>query len=99
VLSRGDQVLTLVVLKIDRSFVNRIGPHGENSEVAATIVALALDLGMKIVAEEVESAAQGDHLCVLRCHYGQGYYLARPLSSSDAAALLARAARPWSRPS
>jgi diguanylate cyclase (GGDEF)-like protein len=80
------------VLKIDRSFVSRIGPRGEGAEIAATIVALAHSLGMETVAEGVETAAQAAHLRSLRCHYGQGYHFARPLAAAEATALLARSA-------
>ena len=76
------------VLKIDRSFVSRIGPAGENAEIAATIVALAHNLNMKIVAEGVETPEQAEHLRNLHCHYGQGFYFSRPLTAPDAAALL-----------
>jgi diguanylate cyclase (GGDEF)-like protein len=74
------------VLKIDRSFVSRIGPQGDDSEIVATIVALAHNLGMKVVAEGVETAEQVDRLRSLNCQYGQGYFFARPLAA-DAAAL------------
>ncbi len=47
------------VLKIDRSFVSRIGPDGENSEIVETIVSLAHNLGMRVVAEGVETARAG----------------------------------------
>jgi diguanylate cyclase (GGDEF)-like protein len=79
------------VLKIDRSFVSRIGPNGEDAEIAATIVALAHNLGMQIVAEGVETAAQAAHLRAMRCQYAQGYHFSKPLASGDATALLARA--------
>ena len=78
------------VLKVDRSFVSRIGPNGENSEIVATIIALAHHLGMQVVAEGVETAEQAAHLRSLRCQYGQGYYFARPLSPEDTARRLAR---------
>ena len=52
------------ILKIDRSFVSRIGPNGENSEIVETIVALAHNLGMEVVAEGVETAEQGEQLRV-----------------------------------
>ncbi len=76
------------ILKIDRSFVSRIGPRGEDSEIVATIIALAHNLGMKVVAEGVETPEQADRLRVLNCQYGQGYYYARPLKPDDAAATL-----------
>jgi diguanylate cyclase (GGDEF)-like protein len=78
------------VLKIDRSFVSRIGPGGENSEIVATIVALAHNLNMKVVAEGVETDEQVARLRALNCRYGQGYYFARPLAAAAAAALLPR---------
>ncbi len=77
------------VLKIDRSFVSRIGPNGEDSEIVATIVALAHNLGMKVVAEGVETAEQAARLRALRCQYAQGFYFDRPLSAPDAASRLA----------
>ena len=76
------------ILKIDRSFVSRIGPNGENAEIVATIVALAHNLGMKIVAEGVETIDQAAQLRSLHCQYAQGYYFARPLKAADAAARL-----------
>jgi diguanylate cyclase (GGDEF)-like protein len=79
------------VLKIDGSFVSRIGPHGENSEIAAAIVALAHSLGMKIVAEGVETAEQAATLRDMGCEYGQGYFFAKPLTPADATRRLARA--------
>jgi diguanylate cyclase (GGDEF)-like protein len=78
------------ILKIDRSFVRRIGPAGENSEIVATIVALAHNLGMKVVAEGVETAEQAAQLRALRCQYGQGYYYSRPLPAEEAEAFLNR---------
>jgi len=79
------------MLKIDRSFVSRIGRNGENSEIAAAIVALAQGLGMKVVAEGVETPEQAEQLRTLGCHYGQGYHFAKPLGAPAAADLLARA--------
>ncbi|MFO0909554.1 MAG: EAL domain-containing protein [Isosphaeraceae bacterium] len=77
------------VLKIDRSFVSRIGPRGENSEIVATIIALAHNLGMKVVAEGVETAEQAARLRALHCEYGQGYYFSKPMAASEAENYLA----------
>jgi len=77
------------VLKIDRSFVSRIGPNGENAEIVATIISLAHSLGMQVVAEGVETAEQAEHLRSLKCRYGQGYYFAKPLKAEDAVEMLA----------
>jgi EAL domain-containing protein (putative c-di-GMP-specific phosphodiesterase class I) len=76
------------MLKIDRSFIGRIGAGGENSEIVRTIITLANNLGMHVVAEGVETEAQLAHLRALGCAYGQGYLFSRPVESAQAAALL-----------
>jgi EAL domain-containing protein (putative c-di-GMP-specific phosphodiesterase class I) len=80
------------ILKIDRSFVGRIGPNGEHSEIVATIVALAHNLGMRVVAEGVETAEQRDQLRALSCQYGQGYLFSRPVPPAAAEAILEKEA-------
>jgi EAL domain-containing protein (putative c-di-GMP-specific phosphodiesterase class I) len=75
-------------LKIDRSFVARIGSRGENIEIIHAIVALAHHLGLRVVAEGVETEAQALHLDKLGCEYAQGYYFARPLDVRGVEALL-----------
>lgn len=77
-------------LKVDRSFVSRMEQSGEDREIVHTIIALGHKLGMDIVAEGVETAAQMAILRQAGCQYGQGYFFARPLSSEDAAVLLAQ---------
>lgn len=75
-------------LKIDRSFVSRIGALGENLEIVQTIVSLAQSLGMDVVAEGIEMEEQVNPLIELRCEYGQGYLFSKPLDSQAAEALL-----------
>lgn len=70
-------------LKIDRSFVNRIG-EGESSEIVQTIINLASNLGMEVVAEGVETVEQLDFLKGIQCDYGQGYYYSRPVDNLSA---------------
>ena len=65
-------------LKIDRSFVYSVGENGENSEILRTIVMLAKNLQMKIIAEGIETEAQLSLLQFLGCDYGQGYLMAKP---------------------
>ena len=57
------------------------------------VVALAHNLHMKIVAEGVETAQQAALLRDMKCHYGQGYYVSRPLAAPAAAEYLTRFAR------
>lgn len=75
-------------LKIDRSFVNRIGPIGENSEIVRAIVTLAQNLGMDVVAEGVEVLEHVTALIALQCQYGQGFYFSRPVNGEVAGAML-----------
>lgn len=77
-------------LRIDRSFISPVGTNGGEPIVAA-IVALAHNLGMKVVAEGVESEAQVSSLCTLGCEFGQGFLWSEPVAAEQATALLAAA--------
>ncbi len=76
-------------LKIDRSFVARIGEDEGPGEIIRLIVGLAHTLGLDVVAEGTETAAQVEYLAALGCGYAQGYYFSRPIAPEaihDAAA-------------
>lgn len=75
-------------LKIDRSFVYRVGESGENSEILQTIISLAKNLKKKVIAEGIETHAQLALLQNLGCDYGQGYLLARPMTKDKAESAL-----------
>jgi EAL domain-containing protein (putative c-di-GMP-specific phosphodiesterase class I) len=77
-------------IKIDRSFVKRIEEDGNNSEIVRTIVTLARNLAMNVIAEGIETATQLAHLGVMECEYGQGYYISRPLDREVAETLIAK---------
>lgn len=77
-------------LKIDRSFIKKIGTLGENSEIVQTIVTLAHTLRMDVVAEGIELLEQVDPLIAMKCQYGQGYLFSKPLDSEEAGKLLSR---------
>ncbi|MFL6284673.1 MAG: putative bifunctional diguanylate cyclase/phosphodiesterase [Pyrinomonadaceae bacterium] len=81
-------------LKIDRSFVSRIGPDGANSEIARAIVTMAHSLKMSVVAEGVETEAQAAKLRSLACEYGQGYLFADALDVAGAESLISGASAP-----
>jgi len=68
-------------LKIDRSFVGRIGEAAENIEIVRTVVSLAENMGMEVVAEGVETLSQLMQLRKLKCQYGQGYLFSRPVDA------------------
>ncbi|WP_305784768.1 putative bifunctional diguanylate cyclase/phosphodiesterase [Symbioplanes lichenis] len=73
------------ILKIDRSFVDRLGAgEREDEALVRTIVRLARTLGMTTVAEGIENAAQLATLRELDCDLAQGYHLSRPLPAAEA---------------
>ena len=76
-------------LKIDRSFVSGMGPHGENAEIVGVIVTLARNLGMEVIAEGVETAEQLAMLRALRCGQVQGFYFSKPVAPEEVPAVLA----------
>jgi len=78
------------VLKVDRSFVDGVDTDPSDSAIVTAIVTLAHNLGMKAVAEGVETVAQLDELRRLGCDLGQGYLFARPASGDAVADLLER---------
>jgi EAL domain-containing protein (putative c-di-GMP-specific phosphodiesterase class I) len=88
--------LPLDVLKVDRSFVWAMEGSARSHAVVRTVVGLAHDLGMDVVAEGVETAGQAEALRVLGCRYGQGYHFARPAEPAAARAMLD--APPWAVP-
>ncbi len=75
-------------IKIDRSFVCRIGNHGGERTIVAAILALGHNLAMKVVAEGVETDAQLRALRELGCEQAQGYLFARPLGAEVIAEML-----------
>jgi len=83
------QELPFDTLKIDRSFVAQMGDGGGGDEVLKSIVALAKALRLTVVAEGVETANQVDSLRELACHFGQGFFFAKPLHWREAERLVA----------
>jgi diguanylate cyclase (GGDEF)-like protein/PAS domain S-box-containing protein len=84
------QRLPIDTLKIDRAFISRIGKDGNGSEIVRTILTLAHELGMKVVAEGIETDEQLSKLKDMNCEYGQGYLFTRAVNSQTAAAFLAK---------
>jgi EAL domain-containing protein (putative c-di-GMP-specific phosphodiesterase class I) len=70
--------LPIDTLKIDRSFVSRLGLEPESDAVVRTIVALAHTLNLSVTAEGIERPEQAARLRSLGCQYGQGFLFARP---------------------
>jgi diguanylate cyclase (GGDEF)-like protein len=77
-------------LKVDRAFIARAELTGEDLALVRTIVQLGQILGLRVVAEGIENAAQLDALRSLGCAYGQGYHLCRPADAADLPPFLER---------
>ncbi len=78
----------LDTLKIDRSFIRDMQEDGEGMEIARTILPMANNLRLDVVAEGVETLEQVALLKQLHCKYAQGYYFSKPLSAEGTTALL-----------
>jgi len=72
------------MLKVDRSFVSRMGCAGEDAAIVQTILVLAKTLGLDVIAEGIETIEQAESLRELECTYGQGYLFSKPLDSRAA---------------
>lgn len=84
--------LPIDYLKIDRSFVKDIVTDANDAAIANSIIALAHNLGLKVVAEGVEDAAMLERLAGFGCDQYQGYFFARPVSADEIPALVQRCA-------
>ena len=77
-------------IKIDQSFV-RTAPHGKRPVILRSIIALAHDLGMEVVAEGAETDGDAVELYQLGCEYAQGFAFGEPMSAQAASGLLSAA--------
>jgi diguanylate cyclase (GGDEF)-like protein len=77
-------------LKIDRSFMGRMEDDPDAALLVGTIADVAHGLGLRVVAEGIETEAQLARARGLGCEYGQGFYFGRPMPADAAGLLLAR---------
>jgi diguanylate cyclase (GGDEF)-like protein/PAS domain S-box-containing protein len=77
------KIFPLDRLKIDRAFVSGLPDNQSDQAIARTIIALGLNLNMEVLAEGVETKAQGDFLAAAGCHVFQGYYYGKPMSGNE----------------
>jgi len=71
--------LPLYELKIDKSFIHDVPDDTDNSAIVKLILAMAKQLGLRVVAEGVETREQADFLAALECDAMQGYLFSRPM--------------------
>jgi len=83
------------VLKVDRSFVMRLEAGGKDFAIVRAIAAMASALGLKLVAEGVESAGQAAEARALGCDWAQGYYFARPGPPAEIESLIRSTLNGW----
>lgn len=83
-------------LKIDRAFISKLDSNPENREIVKTIITLARNLGMAVVAEGTETLEEINHLQALECEFAQGFFFSRPVDNDAALGLLRdKALRPF----
>lgn len=75
------------VLKIDREFINDISIDPAGCELVNAAIAMAHALGLKVVAEGVETEEQRELLASQGCDYGQGYLFSKPVFAEELSAL------------
>ncbi len=84
-------------LKIDREFVAGLGTDPDDEKIVSAVVGLGRSLGIRLIAEGIETADQLAALVALGCDVGQGYLWARPLPLDEATAFVLRS-RPLELP-
>ena len=75
-------------LKIDRSFTRNLAPDSSDMALSEAIIVMAHKLGLRVIAEGVETREQRDLLLQAGCDYGQGYLFARPMPGNEFDAML-----------
>ncbi|WP_282939827.1 EAL domain-containing protein [Paenibacillus sp. RC67] len=80
-------------LKIDKSFISQVKNSSDNMEIIMTILAMARNLKLKVIAEGVETIEQLRFLQNNKCNEAQGYYFSKPLSVDDFEQLFEQIAR------
>ena len=83
------QQYPLDTIKIDRGFVKNLGRGGHHGAIIQAVTTLATSLGMKVVAEGVETASQLARVRALGCHSVQGFFFSPPVAREAFEALVA----------
>jgi diguanylate cyclase (GGDEF)-like protein len=75
-------------LKIDRSFISQLETDAHSATIVRTVLGLARELGMDVVAEGIETLPQLEVLTAMDCAWGQGYYFSKPVDAAQAEVFL-----------
>jgi diguanylate cyclase (GGDEF)-like protein/PAS domain S-box-containing protein len=70
-------------LKIDQSFVRNLSAQSKDMALCKAIIVMAHELGIKVIAEGIETEAQRESLALAGCDYGQGYFFSRPIAAAQ----------------
>lgn len=84
------QKLPISTLKIDRSFLADVHDKNDNAPIITTIIGMAHNMNLKVIAEGMETCDQLEFLRHHNCDYAQGYYFSRPCSAEELEATLHR---------
>ena len=78
------------VLKIDRSFIRDLTVDADDQAIIETIIGMAKNLGLSVIAEGIENDAQADFLLQRGCNMAQGYLYSKPLAKMECGKFLAQ---------
>lgn len=81
-------------IKIDQSFVRNLGPDSSDFALCEAMIVMAHKLGIKVIAEGIETEEQRDLLKQIGCDYGQGYLWSKPVPAEEFEKLLSKARVP-----
>lgn len=80
-------------IKVDKSFIRDAANEGKMPVILRSIVAMAHELGKKVVAEGVEASSDAEYLKSIKCEYAQGFYFGQPMSEKAAMSLVSALAK------
>lgn len=77
------KILPIDFLKLDKSFIDNITTKSKDQAITKALIKLAHDIGLKVVAEGIETEEQYHYLKKINCDLGQGYFFSKPLPAGE----------------